>query len=114
MPQTASARFSEAGSVAASLAGFGLTLWVFWPGVVNYDAGWIYEDIIHGRPFGDWQSPVMGGLWRMLIPVFPGPAPLPLFLISAVTYWLAYGLLALILSRRSKALGLIVPILGLC
>jgi hypothetical protein len=114
MLQTARPRSSHVASIVASLAGFGLTLWVFWPGVVNYDAGWIYEDIKHGRSFGDWQSPVMGALWRLLISVFPGPPPLPLFLISTVTYWLAYGLFALILSRRSMALGLIVPILAVC
>lgn len=109
-----SSRSTAATSVVASLVGFAVTLFVFWPGIVNYDAGWIYEDIKHGRAFGDWQSPVMGGLWRLLIDLFPGPDPLPLFLVSAVTYWLAYGVLALVLSRRSKALGVIVPILGLC
>jgi hypothetical protein len=105
---------TTAGSIAASLAGFGLTLWVFWPGIVNYDAGWIYEDIIHNRQFGDWQSPVMGGLWRLLIPIVPGPPPLSLFLVSVVTYWLALGLLALVVSSRSKTLGILVPILGVC
>ena len=43
-------------------AGFGLTLLIFYPGVMTYDAKFVYEDIAKGT-FGDWQSPVMVWLW---------------------------------------------------
>ncbi|MGB7939304.1 MAG: hypothetical protein WCF72_11890, partial [Pseudolabrys sp.] len=43
-------------------AGYGLTLLVFYPGVMTYDAKFVYEDIAK-RTLGDWQSPVMTVLW---------------------------------------------------
>ena len=50
-------------SVAILLAaGFGLTLLIFYPGVMTYDAKFVYEDIAKGT-MGDWQSPVMVWLW---------------------------------------------------
>jgi hypothetical protein len=46
--------------LAASLvvAGFGLMLAVFYPGLMTIDAGFIYQDTIEGFR-DDWQSPVM-------------------------------------------------------
>ena len=50
-------------SVAILLAaGFGLTLLIFYPGVMTYDAKFVYQDIAKGT-MGDWQSPVMVWLW---------------------------------------------------
>ena len=47
------------GVVAALLiVGYGLTLWIFYPGIMTYDAKFVYEDIAKGT-LGDWQSPVM-------------------------------------------------------
>ena len=39
-------------------AGFVLTLYVFYPGIMTSDARYVYQDIAKGF-FGDWQSPVM-------------------------------------------------------
>ena len=59
-------------SAAALLAaGFGLTLLIFYPGVMTYDAKFVYEDIAKGT-FGDWQSPVMVWLWGLIDPIAPG------------------------------------------
>jgi hypothetical protein len=95
---------------AATAAGFGLTLRVFYPGVTTYDARYVYEDIAKGF-FGDWQSPVMTALWSAIDPLAPGAASM--FLLMATLYWLAFGLLALTMARRSPWLGLVLLLLAL-
>jgi hypothetical protein len=90
--------------------GYGLTLAIFYPGVMTYDAKFVYEDIAKGV-LGDWQSPVMTELWRMLDPIAPGPASL--FLLIATTYWLGFAVLAFALVRRSVRLALVLPLLAL-
>lgn len=89
--------------------GFALTLRVFWPGVMTHDAAYVYDSIKTDR-LGDWQSPVMVLLWGLVDPLAPGPAGM--FLLMASSYWLAFGLLAVTLARRS-ALALALPVLAL-
>ncbi len=91
-------------------AGSGLTLHVFYPGVMTYDALYVYEDIAKGF-YGDWQSPVMTALWSLIDPVAPGSASMLLLIVSF--YWLAFGLLALTIARRSVWLALALPLLAL-
>ena len=99
-------------AVAALIAaGYGLTLVIFYPGIMTYDAKFVYEDIGKGV-LGDWQSPVMTVLWGMIDPVAPGAASM--FLLIATSYWLAFGLLAFALARRgSTRLALLLPVLAL-
>jgi hypothetical protein len=98
-------------AVAALIAaGYGLTLAIFYPGVMTYDAKFVYEDIGKGV-LGDWQSPVMAVLWGMIDPVAPGAASM--FLLIATSYWLGFGLLAFALARRSTRLALLLPLLAL-
>jgi hypothetical protein len=91
-------------------AGYGLTLAIFYPGVMTYDAKFVHEDIAKGV-LGDWQSPVMTVLWGMIDPVAPGAASM--FLLIATSYWLGFGLLAFALARRSVRLALLLPLLAL-
>src|SRR5450432_2565203 len=91
-------------------AGYGLTLLIFYPGVMTYDAKFIHEDIAKGV-LGDWQSPVMTVLWGLIDPVAPGAGSM--FLLIATSYWLGFGLLAFALARRSSRLGLSLPLLVL-
>ena len=87
-------------SVAILLAaGFGLTLLIFYPGVMTYDAKFVYEDIAKGT-MGDWQSPVMVWLWGLIDPIAPGAGSM--FLLIATTYWLGFGVLSLALASRGK------------
>jgi hypothetical protein len=95
---------------ALTAAGFALTLYIFYPGVMTFDARYVYQDIAKGF-FGDWQSPVMTLLWLLVDPIAPGPASL--FLLTAALYWLAFGLLALTIARRSPWLALLLPLLAL-
>ena len=98
-------------AAAALIAlGYALTLAVFYPGVMTYDAKFVYEDIAKGV-LGDWQSPVMTVLWGVIDPVAPGPASM--FLLIATGYWLGFGLLSLALARRSSRLALLLPLLAL-
>jgi hypothetical protein len=91
-------------------AGYALTLSIFYPGIMTYDAKFVYEDIAKGV-LGDWQSPVMTVLWGMIDPVAPGAASM--FLLIATAYWLGFGLLALALARRSTRLAVLLPLLAL-
>jgi len=91
-------------------AGYGLTFLVFYPGVMTYDAKFVYEDIAK-HTLGDWQSPAMTMLWALIDPVAPGPGSM--FLLIATTYWVGFGLLAFTIARRSVWLAALVPILAL-
>ena len=69
-------------------AGYGLTLLVFYPGVMTYDAKFVYEDIAK-HTLGDWQSPVMTVLWATIDPIAPGSGSM--FLLIASSYWIGFG-----------------------
>src|ERR1700754_562784 len=108
-PADAGRRTSFAWLVLLMAAGgFALTLLVFHPGYNNADARYVYADAQAWR-FGDWQSPVMGALWRLVDPIAPGS--LSMFLLTASLYWLGFGLLALIAVRRVVWLGPVTPLL---
>jgi len=95
--------------VAITAAGFGLTLHVFYPGVMTDDARFVYEDIAKGF-LGDWQSPVMTVLWSLIDPIAPGSGSM--FLLIVTLYWLAFGLLALTIARRSVWVACVLLLLA--
>jgi hypothetical protein len=98
--------------MAAGLAaaGFGLTLLIFYPGIMTYDAKYVYG-YIATHTLEDWQSPVMTVLWALIDPIAPGSASM--FLLTAAAYWLAFGLLGFTLAGRSTARGALPPLLAL-
>ncbi len=91
-------------------AGFALTLVIFYPGVMTYDAKFVYEDIAKGST-GDWQSPVMVWLWGLIDPIAPGAGSM--FLLIATTYWAGFGVLSLALASRGKASAVLLPLLAM-
>ena len=91
-------------------AGYGLTLWIFYPGIMTFDAKFVYGYIAKGT-LGDWQSPVMTVLWGAIDPIAPGPGSM--FLLIATSYWLGFGLLAFAVARRSRRFALLLPLLAL-
>jgi hypothetical protein len=95
---------------AIAAAGFALTVYIFYPGVMTFDARYVYDDIAKGF-FGDWQSPVMTLLWSWIDPIAPGSGSL--FLLTAALYWLAVALLGVVVARRSMGLALLLPFLAL-
>lgn len=94
----------------AAAAGYAFTVLIFYPGYSTADARYIYADAMAWR-FGDWQSPAMAVLWRLIDPLAPGSASM--FLLTAGLYWLGFGLLALRAARRSAWLGLATPLVAL-
>ncbi|MFO1110218.1 MAG: hypothetical protein U1E61_13600 [Bradyrhizobium sp.] len=98
-------------SVAILLAiGFGLTLLIFYPGVMTFDAKYLHEYATKGT-MGDWQSPLMVWLWSLIDPIAPGAGSM--FLLIAVTYWLGFGVLSLSLACRGSKIALLLPLLAL-
>jgi hypothetical protein len=95
--------------VLAVAAGFALTVLVFFPGYITIDARYVYADARAWR-FGDWQSPAMAVLWRLIDPIAPGASSM--FLLTAVLYWIGFGLLALIAVRRAFWLGVVAVLLA--
>jgi len=91
-------------------AGYALTVLVFYPGYVTIDAGYVYGEARDWQ-FGDWQSPAMGVLWRLIDPLAPGGPSM--FLLTITLYWFGFGTLALIAARRSALLGVATPLLAL-
>jgi hypothetical protein len=91
-------------------AAFALTLAVFYPGYMTNDATFVYQ-YMKTWEFGDWQSPMMTVLWRLIDPIAPGSVSM--FLLTATLYWLSFAVLALTIARRAIWLGLLVPLLGL-
>jgi hypothetical protein len=110
-PSGSVATVRMAAVAAAALAGFVLTLWVFYPGVMTEDARYVYQYAREGR-YGDWQSPVMSALWRVIDPLAPGSGSM--FLLFAASYWLGFGLLALTLARASLPRAAALIVLALC
>ena len=92
--------------ILAVAAGYALTVLVFYPGYITVDARYVYADA-KAWQFGDWQSPAMGVLWRLIDPIAPGS--LSMFLLTVTLYWLGFGVLALIAARRALWLGLVTP-----
>lgn len=95
--------------IAAMLtSGFALTIAVFYPGYMNIDAEWVYKSISGG--LGDWQSPVMSVLWRVIDPIAPGS--MSMFLLMAVLYWGGFALVAFTVARYAGWLGLATALLA--
>jgi hypothetical protein len=95
---------------ALTLAGFGLTVMFLYPGYLTNDAAYVHG-YVQNWQLGDWQSPVMTMLWWLIDPIAPGSGSM--FLLTITLYWLGFGIIALNVARRSAALALAVPLLGL-
>jgi hypothetical protein len=92
-----------------SLIGFAFTLWLFYPGVMTFDAFYVYKDLAK-HTYGDWQSPAMVALWRLIDPIAPGSGSL--LLLTVALYWLSFALIAAVAACRSPWLALVLPLLG--
>src|SRR5437868_13340255 len=97
-------------ALCTAAAGYCLTVLIFYPGHSTADARYVYADAMAWR-FGDWQSPAMALLWRVIDPIAPGAASM--FLLTTTLYWLAFGMLALLAGRRSPWLGFATPLVAL-
>jgi hypothetical protein len=91
-------------------AGFAASVLVFYPGYITVDARYVYAEA-KAWHFGDWQSPAMGVLWRLIDPLAPGSVGM--FLLTVTLYWLSFGTLGFIALRSSNWLALATPLLAL-
>jgi hypothetical protein len=110
-PRQSAAAYGAPLLVAAlTAAGFGLTVLALYPGYPTNDATYVYS-YVQDWHLGDWQSPLQTMVWWLIDPIAPGPASM--FLLIVTLYWLGFGVIALTVARRSAALALVVPLLGL-
>lgn len=56
------------------VSGIAISL-LYWPGLVTYDGLRQYDQALSGQ-FDDWHPPMMEWIWRGLLPVWSGPAPM--------------------------------------
>jgi hypothetical protein len=96
--------------LVAVAAGFALTFLLFYPGYITVDGEYVYAEAQAWR-FGDWQSPAMAVLWRLIDPIAPGS--LSMFLLTAILYWGSFAILAVLALKSSIWLGFLVPVLAL-
>jgi hypothetical protein len=90
------------------VAGFVLSLAVFYPGYMTVDAEWVYRAIKDG--LGDWQSPAMSVLWRVIDPIASGSVSM--FLLMLLLYWGGFGLVALTVACHARWLGIATVLLA--
>jgi hypothetical protein len=96
-------------TMAAMLAaGFALSLAAFYPGYMSIDAAWVYKANLND--LGDWQSPVMTVLWRVVDPIAPGS--LSMLLLMLALYWGGFGLVAFTAARHAGWLGVATMVLA--
>jgi len=108
-PAARASRTRTIAVLVSSALGFGFTLYVFYPGIMTFDALYIYKYALEGR-FGDWQSPVMTLIWRLIDPIAPGSGSM--LLLNITLYWFAFSLIAFAVARRSW-FALMLPVLAL-
>jgi len=77
-----------------------LQLLAYWPGLMQVDATLQYDQAISGQ-FEDWHPPLMAWLWRQILPIWPGPAPM--LLLQATLYWGGFGILIAWALRQKRA-----------
>jgi hypothetical protein len=105
---TASARGARIAIIALATAGFALSLAAFYPGYMSIDAEWVYKAIRGG--LGDWQSPVMSVLWRIIDPIAPGS--MSMLLLMLLLYWSGFALVALTVAYTASWLGILTMLLA--
>lgn len=72
LPQTVTRLLTFA---LVALIGAGLTALAYWPGFMTWDAIRQYGQALSGD-FDDWHPPAMGWVWRQLLAIRAGPAPM--------------------------------------
>lgn len=97
-------------SAVLALAGFGLSVLVFYPGLFTPDSMVQFDQAQSGQ-FADWHPPVMAALWRLLLFVHHGPEPL--FLLHLALFWSGAFAVGDALARRGAAWAAWFPLVGL-
>jgi hypothetical protein len=100
-----------AGLALGMLVAASLTALAYWPGLMTWDAIRQYGQAIDGN-FDDWHPPVMEWLWRQLIPIHGGPAPM--LILQLALYWGGFALIAgWALRERRRGLAVALAACGM-
>ena len=87
------------------------TALAYWPGFLSWDSVRQYDQATSGK-FDDWHPPAMEWLWRQLIPIHSGPAPMLLLQLALI--WGGLALLAgWAWKRRAPGLAIAIAACGL-
>ncbi|WP_176591383.1 hypothetical protein [Sphingobium sp. EM0848] len=81
----------------------------YWPGLVTYDSVRQYDQALSGA-FDDWHPPMMEGIWRLILPLWPGPAPMLLLQLGLY----AAGMTGMIVWALRRGRPGVAVGLGLC
>lgn len=87
--------------------GAALQLGAYWPGLLHNDSTMQYEQALSGH-LNDWHPPLMAWIWRQLLFLHDGPAPM--LILQVALYWGGFALLirwALRQGRQSLALAIL-------
>lgn len=71
----------------------------YWPGLVTWDSLRQYGQALSGD-FDDWHPPAMEWIWRQLLPIAHGPAPM--LMLQLGLYALGFALLILAAARAGR------------
>jgi hypothetical protein len=97
-----------AGALLAISIGLSLS---YWPGMMTWDSIRQYGQALSGR-FDDWHPPLMNWIWRELLPLAHGPAPM--LVLQLAIYAAGNGLLVgWALNRRRPALAVALAAVSL-
>jgi hypothetical protein len=93
------------------LAAAGATAFAYCPGLMTWDAIRQYDQALSGE-FDDWHPPAMEWLWRQLIPLHAGPAPM--LTLQLALFWGGIAFLAAwALKRRGRGLAMALVACGM-
>ncbi|MCK9488553.1 MAG: hypothetical protein M0Q42_03980 [Xanthomonadales bacterium] len=106
-PATAPARFAP---WLAAVAGFALSLWLFYPGYLSWDSAYQWYQVRSGQ-WNNVHPVLMTLVWSATERLWPGPGGL--FVLHVALYWLGLALLVSGLVDRGWWRGLLVWALGL-
>ena len=114
-PSSPSPKFRDRGIAALLACGLAaaasLTALAYWPGLMTWDAIRQYGQAIDGD-FDDWHPPIMEWIWRQLIPIHTGPAPM--LILQLALYWGGFALIAgWALRARRRGLAVALAACGL-
>lgn len=97
--------------IAVVAIGFAVIAYGYWPGVMIDDARWQYQQAVDNA-YEDWHPPLMAWIWRHLMFLQPGPAPM--LLLQLALFWAGILLISLWLYRRGRpGLGIALACAGL-
>ncbi|MES2095403.1 MAG: hypothetical protein V4459_01455 [Pseudomonadota bacterium] len=94
--------------LAILIAGITATLAAYWPGFMTWDAIRQYGQAVSGD-FDDWHPPAMEWVWRQLIAIHAGPAPM--LVLQLILLWGGLAFLATWAVRERRG-GLAIAIMA--